>query len=963
MKSRTKNYNLMMVSALALIAAMPFSGLAHAQSVETAQPAPVAEKMALHPWGIENVDLTPDTAIRYGALPNGMKYAIRKNETPKGSAAVRMHVAVGSVAEAENERGLAHFLEHMAFNGSKNVPEGEMIKLLEREGLKFGADTNAYTSWNETVYQLDLPKTDDKTVDTALLLMRETGSNLTIAPAAVERERGVVVSEMQFRNSPQLKQAMNSLKFGLPDTPLSERGPIGLEEVLKTAPAARIADFYRRYYRPENVHLVVVGDFDVNAMETKIKAQFGDWKGEGPAGKPMDFGKVDAARTPDVGTFSDPSLPETVEFNRLTPYAQDSNSKASAKKNLLKALAGQIMGQRLNKLSLSKDTPILGGALNFSPVFTVADQSSFSVIGKDGSWKEALATGEKELRKALQFGFTKSELTEQLANIETALTNAAAQQNTRPTSQIADAITGSVYTKEMMTLPADNLAVFKSMKPQITLDALNEAFRAAWAPAPQLLYVTTKEPIAEPEKTIAAIMEDSMKVELAAPVEEVVKAFAYDKFGKPGKVKQDTQIADLGIRTIVFQNGVRLNIKKTDFEAGKIRYNLRVGNGKLILPQSAPGADFFMENMMGIGGTQAHSYEELEKITAGKSVSFGIKANDDSFGARGTTTPADAALQMKILAAYVTAPGYRPEADSAWQNAVPTIAAQVKSQALGVAQAEAPRVLANGDVRFGIADSSDLMKRNMAELKTLIADDLAKGAIEISLVGDLDEKAAIDMVANTFGALPKRPLQNKPLLVERMVKLPVNTAPFTLYHNGVADQGLVLAVWPTTDDKDQKSAVTRDIMASILSTLLLDEIREKLGASYSTQGISTASQVNPDYGFVLNFAIADPAKMDQIYAAIAEVTKTLRDAPVSEDVLLRARKPMLEAMVKQDRENGTWLTTISTAQSKAERLDRWRQRKAIMESITVADIQKTAARYLNDASMIKINIISKNLKK
>ena len=187
------------ISTLALATCLLAATPSLAQQAATAAPAQTAPVAATTPWGHVITDIAPDLSIKYGVLANGMKYAIQKNATPKGSASVRMHVAVGSLAEAENERGLAHLLEHLAFNGSTNVPEGDMVKILQREGLAFGADTNASTSFEETIYKLDLPKVDDKTVDTGLFLMRETAGELTISQDAVERERGVVLSECTGR--------------------------------------------------------------------------------------------------------------------------------------------------------------------------------------------------------------------------------------------------------------------------------------------------------------------------------------------------------------------------------------------------------------------------------------------------------------------------------------------------------------------------------------------------------------------------------------------------------------------------------------------------------------------------------------------------------------------------------------------------------------------------------------------
>jgi zinc protease len=488
--------------AISLLMASPAFAEAPLAKADTTSPAPAAAQATATAWGHTSPDIKADESIRYGVLPNGMKYAIQHNETPKGSAAVRMHVNVGSIAEAENERGLAHFLEHMAFNGSKNVPEGEMVKILERQGLSFGADTNAYTSFDETVYKLDLPKTDDATVDTALTLMRETGSNLTIAPAAVDRERGVVLSEMQFRNSPQLRQIENILQFGLPDTPFGKRFPIGTAEVLKTAPAARIKDFYQRYYRPENTSLVVVGDFDIDAMEAKIKARFADWKGTGVAGVAMDRGKVNPARPLAVGTFNDPTIANAITLSITRPFVREDDSIAKSRVDMAKYIASAVMGKRFDKLAQAADAKLVGGSVSFEDQFNVTSITSLSVIPKEGDWKNGLMTGEQELRRALQFGFTQSEIDEQLANLDTYFSDAAKQAATRRSVNLADGILGSLGKKAIITTPKHDLEIYQTVRPDLTLAAINGAIRSAFGQVPNALHITTKAPITDPQTTV-----------------------------------------------------------------------------------------------------------------------------------------------------------------------------------------------------------------------------------------------------------------------------------------------------------------------------------------------------------------------------------------------------------------------------------------------------------------------------
>lgn len=935
--------------AIAIACVLP-TAAAQAEDVAATAAAPVAENA----WGIAANDLQPDTEVRYGVLANGMKYAIRKNETPKGGGVVRFLINAGSTAEADNERGLAHFLEHMAFNGSKNIPEGELVKKLERLGLAFGADTNASTSLEQTVYMLDLPKTDAETLDAALLIMRETASELTISPAAVDRERGVLLSERQTRNSPGLRQIENLLQTALPKTKLGYRIPAGTEEVLKTAPAERIASFYRRFYRPENATLIMVGDFDVDAIEAKIRKGFADWKGVGPAGV-IDVGTVDEQAPLSLHQFNDPSATVMVQFNHMAPYETTPNSYAELKKSLGEAMAMGIMGQRLDKLGRVPDAKVAGGFQQQGDLFRVATQNMIGMIAKGDDWQSAMAVSEQEMRRALQFGFTKSEVEEAIANTEAALATAAAQQGARTSSTLADALIESATKKQLVITPTHTLELFQRAKAEISVDSLNAAFRNIWGKGPTAIHVSAKAPLPDFEAAAVAALTESAKVVVTPPEEAKAIQFAYDDFGKPGKVKRDKQIADLGIRTVRFDNGVMLNIKKTDFEPGKVHFALRVGNGLAGIEQAPAGMSVLINIISAYDGLGKHSFDELQKVVAGKTVSLGLNLSPDGLGKEGATTPQDLELQLKLLAATVSSPGFRPETDAQWQAFAPAIATQLSATPLVVAQTQIPAILANGDSRVGISDPGEISKRTMAEAKTVLGDMLASAPIEIALVGDVDEAAAIAAVAKTFGALPKR---SATLAAVKPVTFPTDRSTRILQHPGKDDQGLLAANWPTTDFRDLKSDIGREVLADVFSAELRDLVREKMGATYSPSVISNASSAFKGYGFIGASIVAEPEKMDQVAAAVREIAKALRDAPVSDDVLLRARQPIAERYEKQLRENEGWLGIVGYAQGDATRLDRRRNRAAILKAITPADLQALARQYLTDEALLEVRVVS-----
>jgi len=325
----------------------------------SAAPAAAPYQAATGEWPQARSDLRADPAVRFGALPNGMRYAIRRQATPPGQAAFRLWFATGSLMEADDQAGLAHFLEHMAFNGSKEVKEGEMIKILERLGLAFGADTNASTGFSETVYKLDLPHTDAETVDTALKLLREAAFNLSIDPAAVDRERGVVLAEERARDTPGYRVTIERLKFLLKGQRLPQRLPIGRVEVLKTAPAGRIADFYRQWYRPERAVFVATGDFDIDAMEARIRAAFGGWTAQGPAPAEPDQGSI-APRGAEARLVVDPGLTQGLQIAWVSPPDHAPDTVAKRRRDLIETLGLAVLNRRYSAIARGSDPAFLG---------------------------------------------------------------------------------------------------------------------------------------------------------------------------------------------------------------------------------------------------------------------------------------------------------------------------------------------------------------------------------------------------------------------------------------------------------------------------------------------------------------------------------------------------------------------------------------------------------------------------
>jgi zinc protease len=947
-----------------ILATLPATNLI-AQTI-TPPAAATQEKSVLPPtqeaikaWGFDKSDIKPDASVRFGVLPNGMKYAIMRNATPQHSASIRLRFDVGSTAEADDQQGLAHFLEHMAFNGSKKIPEGEMVKLLERFGLAFGADTNASTGFTETIYKLDLPQVNDAIVDATLMIMRETASELLIDKAAVDRERGVIIGETRARDNFGLRRLKDQIDFMAPGTPVAQRFPIGKESVILNAPVERLRDLYDRFYTPERATLVFVGDVDPAAIEAKILAKFSDWRGKKRHDGDPALGKIDPARPFSVRAFIDPDVPTAVGIAVVKPLISEPDTAKNRQKNLIEQLGNAMLNRRLATLTRNADAPFTGAAVSTGDFFATAETAQFQITAKDRDWKRALKAGEQELRRAITHGFSAAELKEQLANVRTSYKNAADQASSRQSSWLVNGIVGTVEAESIFSTPKDGLARFEGYADSITVDQVNAAFRAAWAGAQPLIHLSHNTPIPEADKVITANWAESKAVAVASQLAGENKPFAHTNFGAPGKIVMDKRVADLDIRTVRYANNVMLNLKKTDFEKGRVRISLRVGGGSLELPAQYEGLGIFMDSFFASGGTTQHSADELQSILAGRSVAGGLSVGTDAFEAYRATTPTDLEMQLQLLAAYLTSPGYRPEAEAQWRGAVGVFVPQLESQPGGVAARDVGRILASGDTRFGIPGEATLKARTFAELKPILSKSLASEPLELSIVGDIDEAQAMALVAKTFGALPPRAAKRPNYAKNIAVRFPAVRMPITLNHSGKADQGLVQVHWPTTDDTDFRHELTLDLLSEIMGLMATEELREKLGATYSPNASSSMSGTFKGYGYFSVSSTTEPKNIDTVLSAIDRMAASLSNAPISDDLIKRARTPMLERLTRNRRENGFWIGVTDEAQSDPGDLDDVRKWEGLLKSITAKDLQAAAKKYLSPAAALRIRIVPK----
>lgn len=901
-------------------------------------------------WAHRHSDLAPDPAVHFGTLPNGMRFAILKNATPAGETSIRLRLGSGSLRESDAQQGLAHFLEHMAFRGSTHVPDGEMVKILQRNGLTFGPDVNAYTSYAETVYKLDLPGTDAGRLDTGLMLMREIASELTLSEEAMERERGVILSEERQGDTPQKRARLAGLSMMLDGQLAARRPPIGQTEVLKTAPVSLIREYYRANYRPERAALIVVGDVDPADMEARIKARFADWTPADPAQPEPDLGSV-KQRGPAFKAAELPGSAAQFQMSWMRPFDDAPDTAANRRAASLRALVGAVLNQRFARLARSENPPFLNAGVRRENLVLSANYTTISANFTPDGWRAALAAAETEQRRLVQHGVTREEFDREIVKARARMQTLAASAATRRTPDLASALIKSIEDDTVFTAPASDLALFEKIAGDLTIEEANAMARQLFEGAGPVVFMAT--PRTAEDGALEAEYARARAAPVEAPAAEAAVVWPYVSFGAPGTVAEQRKLDDLDIAFVRFANNVRLTIKQTRFRENRILVKVRVGNGRLDLPRDRPV--LWMTGAFINGGLKSLKVEDLSRALASKIFSLSFNIADNAFVFDGRTRPQDLDVQMQLAAAYVTDPAYRPEAFERVRTGALAALPQREATATGVYGRDASGLLRSGDARWSAAGRETLEAARPQELKALLEGPLANGAIEVAIVGDVSPETAIRFTASTFGALPER--QPAPTPPEaRSVHFPAPAAqPVERAHKGRADDAVVFIAWPTTDFyADPRLSAALKLTSRIFKDRLTEQFRAAEGATYSPLADHEQALQFPGYGFMWGRVETSPSRVPAFYALVSRIAAAMRADGVTEDELARARRPVVEGLKKQQLSNEYWLNWLSELQTDPRRLEALRTQIARYEAVTAEDVKRAAALRLTDEKAWKL---------
>ncbi|MGR9147638.1 M16 family metallopeptidase (plasmid) [Rhizobium leguminosarum] len=901
-------------------------------------------------------DLQADPDVHFGTLANGMRFAIMRNVTPPGQAAIRFRIGSGSLDENDDQQGLAHFLEHMAFKGSTNVAEGEMIPILQRKGLAFGRDINAHTSYDETVYKFNLPEVDADTVSTGLMLMRETASELTLDGGAFDRERGVILSEERSRDTPQYRAALGITNSLLAGQRATMRAPIGKTDIISNAPVELVRDYYRANYRPERAMLMVVGDIDPAAMEVEIRQRFGDWKAVGPAPTKADLGALET-KGESAEVIVVPGGMTSIQIAWTRPYDAAPDTFAKRRAGLIEDLGLRVLQRRLSTIAGKADAPFIEATAYCEDLLHSAHVVQIAADSEPDKWQAALTAIDQEQRRIQEFGVAQAEIDREIREYRSALQAAAAGAATRMTTDIASMLARSVDDDQVFTSPAEDLSMFETMTNGVTAAEVNQALLHAFSGnGPQVVLQTTQSPEGGAD-TVRQVYDASKAIAVSAPSGAADVAWPYTHFGEPGAVVERRTDEDLGLTMVGFSNGVRLTVKPTRLRANEVLVREDIGRGRLGLPHDRSAAIWASPAVV-LSGLKAMDYQDIQKALTANIVGVDFSVGDSSFRFDGRTRTEDLATQLQLMAAYTSDPAYRPEAFKRVQQEYLSDLDQYDASPGDVVVRDLAGLVHSGDPRWTFPDRAELSAAKPEDFEALFRPMVSNGPIDITIVGDVTVDDAIRMTAETFGALPPRP-ETAPSNDWGDVRFPAaNKTPVLRTHSGRADIAAAALGVPVGDLlSDLPRSFTAKIATHIFQNRLIDQFRIAEGASYALQSDVDLSREVPGYGCAYFSVGTEPEKVPRFYAVVEEIATDLRSHDVSPDELARAREPIVETLKHQQQSNEYWIEDLHHAQTDSRRLDRIRNSLTGYGKVTAGDIRVFAATYFSPEKFWKFEVL------
>jgi len=920
----------------------------------------LAQKQTIHKKPTHSAVLPLDPVVRTGKLANGFTYYIRHNEEPKNRVMMYLVNKAGSVLEDEDQRGLAHFMEHMSFNGTKHFPHNELVDYLQKAGIRFGADLNAYTDFDETVYELPIASDNPKLLNDGIEIMRDWAHEALLDPGEIDKERGVVLEEKRLGKGADERMRRAYWPLILNNSRYAVRVPIGLDTVLDNFKRPVIARFYNDWYRPDLQALIVVGDINVDQIEATIKQQFGSLK------NPVHERVRTRYTVPLTGknqfiAVTDKEMTTTEAEIMIKHKAPELRTAADYRTALIQGLFDQMLSERYTELSRKADPPFISGNAGISGFMGSLDTYDASVQAKPGELEKGIKAVWRETERLKRFGFTTTELERAKTAYLNAMESAVKEKSKTNSASYVGEYQAYFLTKTASPGIDKEYQLTKEDLPGITLTDVNSLTASYITNTNRdiLILAPEKDKSSLPNETVVNSWLKAVEAETLTPYKDDVSSKTLlSAMPVPGKVKSEAQNKALGITTITLSNGVKVLLKPTDFKNDQIIFSGFASGGTSLYSDADYQSAANAAGVVTAGGLGNYNTGELSKYLEGKQLSVKPFINERFQGISGGSTPKDLETAMQMIYAYFT----EPREDTAiFKGIIARSKAGLANRAndpSSVFNDTVSAIMGNNNIRRTGPTLQKLEQINPDKAYQIYKERFADaGNFTFTFIGSIDINTIKPLLEKYLGSLPatNQHEQAKDLNIHP----PTGRVEKTVY-KGSEPKSTVYLVYTGKYDYSPENNVKMDALKETLEIRLLERLREDESGVYSPGAeISTTKLPQQRYSFVVHFGCAPQNVEKLIASALDEINKLKTDGPpqVNVDKWRAEDKTSFEPQLKT---NNFWLGYLSGQLQNDQELDQVNHYNDLLDTVKPGDVKTVAAKYLSGDNYIRLVLMPEN---
>ena len=901
--------------------------------------------------------LERDPEVRYGKLDNGLVYYVRHNEKPAERADFYLLTDVGAIQEEPDQDGLAHFLEHMCLNGTKNFPGKGIITYFEKIGAHFGRNINAATGVEQTTYQLTgIPVTRQGVVDTALLVMHDYSRFVTNDPKEIDDERGVIIEERRTRRNASWRMREKSYEYLFKGSKYATNTLIGTEESLKTFKPESLVRFYDDWYHPGNQAVLVVGDIDPDYVVSRLTEIYKDIPlNENPRQKEAYY--IPDNEEPIVGIVTDPEANATATtlYVKRKPRPEAMNGiLAGQYDNLVRGFMLTVFSERLNEIALKSDAPFLNASVSIGKLCETCEALTVSATAKEGSAVSAFAAALTEVERARRYGFTQAEFDRAKTNYLTYYEELASSAADRMNSQFIGGLQSDFFNHATFVTPAYRLETVKTCLGAITLDTINEAVRALnWDRNAVILYqAPEKEGLTHPsESQLSEVLTRVKEADIENTNKEEQQKQLMDASSIRGSKVKKTRSGKFGSTVWTLKNGIQVVVRPSDLKKEEVLMTLIVEGGKSLVPtEDLPSVDANFIQYFKMNGVGEFSATELNKMLAGNTAAASPYINNLNNGFSCACAPKDLETMFQLMYEKAVNPRFNEEEFAPLMNQIKAVLPNMLERPSAIFSRELYKY-AYDNPRIVAPSMENVEKFSFATLERVYRDLFSnfKGA-KVFIVGNVDLQTLKPLVEKYIGSLPtaRKPhkwvdwnLEAKPGIIEHVFTQKMETPKSTVYYafNGKADYSL-------------ENGYTVDFFKSVLDMVYTDTIREKEGGTYGV-GTSGSLSLVPKQrtGMVIQFD-TDPDKVDELSVMVIDELKKLASEGVPQEYFQKAKSNFLKGIPEMRISNSYWMSMLEMYYRYG--LDQDTEREQVIEGMTPEKVQSFVENLLSQGNMIKV---------